>query len=270
MAEVASRGCLGLEMQEAEDGFPVAMVYFPAPPTRAIEQLLQSSEGVPGGHLLAVDEIEDKDWLAAYREQSVPFPVGRRWLVDPREPGSGERSDVADRQLLRIPARSAFGIGSHASTRLLVELLDSTRIAGKRVLDLGTGTGILAMMAVSDGARFVVGVDHDPLAACLARSNAGLNKLRPHLIAGSLAAIRVGAHRAKFDLAFANILPDSLKPDLADLVCSLRPQAHLLVSGLLIRQEAELVSELEGLGMHPRRRREEDEWLALDLERTRP
>ena len=270
IAEVWALGCLGLEMQEADDGSPIAVVYYPTPPAETLTQLLAGRRELPGSSLLDVGEIEEEDWLGTYRELSEPLSVGRRWTVDPREPGNRQESGTSERQLLRIPARCAFGIGSHQSTRLIVELLERCSVAGKRVLDLGTGTGILAMMAMSDGARFVVGFDHDPLAVCLARSNGELNDLYPHLVAGRLEAIRTESSREWFDLVLANILPAHLRPDLPALVHCLRPTGHLLLSGLLVDQESEMVSELGALGLCPRLRRESDGWLALDLELARP
>lgn len=257
-------------MQQDDDGSPIAVVYYPSPAAENLAPLLTGRQEIPGSSLLDVDEIEDEDWLNTYRELSAPFSVGRRWTVDPREPGNRQESASSERHLLRIPARAAFGIGSHQSTILIVELLERVSPTGKRVLDLGTGTGILVMMAMIAGARFAVGFDHDASAACLARSNGELNGLGPHLVAGTVEAIRTRTNRERFDLVLANILPARLKPDLPALVHCLRPTGHLLLSGLMVDQESEMVSMLGALGLYPRERIEMDEWLALDLERARP
>jgi len=110
----------------------------------------------------------------------------------------------AGRRLLRLPARAAFGTGSHESTSLALELLEDADLQGRRVLDVGTGTGVLAFAALAFGAASVTGFDVDPASPFHARDNSALNGLHPRLFAGRLAALR---EKPLFDLALVQRRP---------------------------------------------------------------
>lgn len=269
-AEVWSLGTLGLELSEPEPGSVVAAVYFCLPPTCEVRELAAGQRTIPGARLLGADEVASRNWQADQRRRARRIALGRRWLVDPREPGGPPEAEAGDRRLLRIPARTAFGTGSHESTALLAELLEETAVAGRRVLDVGTGSGILAMMALGRGARWVLGIDSDSSAVVVARANVLLNRLEVRLAAASLEALRVPAHPAAFHLAMANLLPHELRPELPRLVRCLQPAAEVLVSGLLRHQEGAVLAELAGHGLRYRRRRERCDWVALHLELARP
>jgi ribosomal protein L11 methyltransferase len=184
--------------------------------------------------------------------------------VDPREPGPGFEAADGDRFLLRIPARQAFGTGSHESTRLVVEWLEQLTLRNRRVLDLGTGTGILSFVALLFGAASVLALECDLVAALLARQNQELNQLRFPVLAGGMSCL---ARRPLFDLLLVNVLPEAIEPDLADLVGVLRPGGRGIFSGLLADQEGRFRSMVEGYGLLVLDRRQRGEWVALMVER---
>jgi ribosomal protein L11 methyltransferase len=216
---------------------------------------------VPAGVELETQEIvPDADWLAVYRDRARPFPVGRSFFVDPREPGEEPVEIPAGRRLLRLPARAAFGTGSHESTALALELLEDVEVRGRRVLDVGTGTGVLAFAALLCGARSVMGLDLDVASPFHARDNSTLNGLHPRCFAGRLAAIR---ERPLFDLALVNVVPEQILPEMPDLVRRLRPGAEAILSGILAERGREVVDRLRGLGLAERDRREAGEWAAF-------
>jgi ribosomal protein L11 methyltransferase len=216
---------------------------------------------VPAGVVLeASAALPDADWLAPYREQARPFPVGRTLFVDPREPGDAPAEVPAGRRLLRLPARAAFGIGSHESTALALELLEDLDVRGWRVLDVGTGTGVLAFASLLQGARLAVGFDVDPASPFHARDNSGLNCLRPLLFAGRLAALREGPW---FDLALVNVVPEEIFPEMPALVRLLRPRGEAILSGILIERAPEVLERMSELDFGERDRREAGEWVAL-------
>jgi ribosomal protein L11 methyltransferase len=222
-----------------------------------------------GAERLADAAVLDADWLAPYRARAVPFALGRRFFVDPREPGATPAPAPPDgRSLLRLPARGAFGVGSHESTRLAVELLEDAadeRQAGDfRVLDLGTGTGILAFAALRLGARSAVAFDADPVAAIHARQNGDLNRLTPRLYAGRVSSL---APSARFDLALVNALPEEVAADLPAVVALLSPGGELVLSGLLAERAPEVLARLAALELVERGRRAAGEWLGLRLRR---
>ena len=177
---------------------------------------------------------------------------------------------VAGRRLLRLPARTAFGIGSHPSTSLALELLEGAELAGRAVLDAGTGTGILAFAALVWGAAQVVGFDSDPVAAFQARTNSRLNALHPSLFAGRAAALaprqRQGA-AGTFDVVVANVVPEEILPDLADLLPALAAGGELILSGLPAERADEVAARLAALGLTETGRRLDGEWVALQLVR---
>lgn len=210
--------------------------------------------------------VADRDWAAEWRRASGPIEVGERFLVDPREPDEIEAPvEPAGRILLRLPARTAFGMGSHASTRLAVELLESVEVAGRDVLDVGTGSGILAFAALALGARRVVALDLDPAAALLLPGYRALNGLAPAGYLGTLAAL---AGRERFDVALVNVIPSEIVSELPRLSELLRPGATAIFSGILAAEAERALAAMAGAGFVERARRTSEEWVAFVAERV--
>ncbi len=219
--------------------------------------------------------LEGKDWLAVYRASAVPVDIGSHFRVDPRDPD--DRSDrggdhaesgrLGERYLLRIPARQAFGTGSHATTRLALTLLEGLEVEELDeldVLDVGTGSGILSFAALVLGARRAVGFDLDPVAVLIAGQNAALNCSSPGLFAGRLDALRAVPC---VDVAVVNVLPERIRDDLPRLCSLLRPSAHLISSGNLIAEREVVLATWARLGLHPCQELREGEWIAFVLKR---
>jgi len=220
---------------------------------------------------VAVDEpraVEERDWLAEWRRASGPIALGRGFLVDPREPSEAPVPfAAAGRRTLRLPARTAFGVGSHATTRLVVELLERRPLAGRRVLDVGTGSGVLALAALALGAREVVAFDVDPGAALLLSETRRLNAAHCAVFAGSLRALAPrAAHGRCFDLAAVNVVPSEIVPELGWLAAALRPGAAALFSGILLNQAARAGERLRAHGFRETERLTDGEWIAFGTE----
>jgi len=257
-AHLWAAGTLGAQVQPGPDSRVRLDAWF-TPDAEPVALL-------PDIQLLGEEAIPDADWLAGWREQSRPFPLGASFFVDPREPGGEAVAAPAGRSLLRLPARAAFGTGSHESTSLAVELLEDVDLAGKRVLDVGTGTGVLAFAALVHGAADAVAFDLDSAAPFHARDNARLNGLRLRLFAGTVAALRDAAH---FDLALANMMPEEFWPELAAIVRRLAPGGEVILSGILQERGEEVLERGDALGLVERARREAGEWVAFRLARER-
>lgn len=265
VAALWEAGTLGVQVLEGEAGTLRLEAYF---------------DGAEPGEVAGLDpleriEVPARDWLAPYREAARPFPVGSRLFLDPRdpEPGRPEAGPPAaepGRTTLRIPARGAFGTGSHESTRLALELLETLELDGRSVLDVGTGTGILAFASLLAGAHPVVGLDVDPAAPFHARENARLNRLGPLLLAGGPGALRPpdGGGLAGFDVALVNVVPEEIAPDLPDVVRLLGPGAEVVVSGILAASGPRVLRDLEELGLAPVAERTLAEWVAFRMRRT--
>ncbi|HEY4564543.1 MAG TPA: 50S ribosomal protein L11 methyltransferase, partial [Thermoanaerobaculia bacterium] len=246
-------GTLGVQSVTGPDGRLRLEAWFPVD-VEPMEMPL------PGVELETEEPVPDADWFATWRERARPFPVGRSLYLDPREPDETLEEAPRGRRLLRLPARAAFGTGSHESTALALELLEDAEVRGGRVLDVGTGTGVLAFAALALGAAAVTGFDLDPAAPVHARDNSALNGLYPHLFTGRLAAVRP---RPLFDLALVNVVPEQILPEMPDLVRLLNPKGEAILSGILQERGRQVLDRMRGLGLAERDRREAGDWVAF-------
>jgi ribosomal protein L11 methyltransferase len=279
VAELWLAGTLGVRTEAAEDGRVRLEAYFAGwnGGEGGGEAVGEGGAGewMAGVERVSEETLADADWMAVYRATVRPFPVGRLLWVDPREPGEVEkRSGEAEgdsgedeppppgRRLLRLPARMAFGTGSHESTALAVEMLESLDLRGLAVLDVGTGTGILCLAALWFGAALAVGCDIDASAPFNARDNSRLNDLYPRLFAGGLGALAPVSH---FDLALVNIVPEQILPELPALVRLVRPGGGVILSGILAERASGVLDQAAALGLIEQGRRESGGWVALHL-----
>ena len=174
------------------------------------------------------------------------------------------QAPAAERFVLAIPARTAFGVGSHESTRLAYELLEATPLAGKRVLDVGCGSGILAMAALLLGARAAVGFDFDPAAGLLAGQYARHNGLAPAIFTGTVAALAPPAtDAARFEVVVLNVLPHEIADELEQVIAQLASGGNLLVSGVLVSEAEAVRSAIERLGCDLAGQVAAGEWVGL-------
>ncbi len=262
--ELWAAGVAGLEICSAGEEIRVE-AYFPPASTAPSSQINLDPWAARGVRQVADRALEDRDWLADYRAQAVPFEVGRCWLLDPRDPDDDPTITAGERVLLRIPAMNAFGTGSHESTRLALELLEELDLRRQQVLDVGCGSGILAFAALRCGARSVVAYDFDLPSVITARGNSQLNALAPRLVAGTAACLAVVE---SFDLLLVNVLPERIVDDLPRLVRALRPGGRLISSGNLATRRSELLAQFAGLGLAPSAERYAEEWVAWTLVRS--
>lgn len=271
------RGTAGIEFQAGEAGESVLVATFEAEKLPVEGELEDLAALVPGCDVGDFGPVEDRDWLAAWREAAEPIPLGARLVVDPREwdssvvdlpptlsGGSGAEGASAERFVLAIPARTAFGVGSHESTRLAYELLEATPLAGKRVLDVGCGSGILAMAALLLGARAAVGFDFDPAAGLLAGQYARHNRLAPAFYTGTVAAlVPPASDAARFEVVVLNVLPHEIAAELGQVIDQLAPAGDLLVSGVLATEAAAVTRAIESLGCEAAGEIRAGEWVGL-------
>lgn len=208
-------------------------------------------------------EIPEGDPLEAYRAASRPFAVGRRFWIDPGEPS--DSLPPSGRIALRLPASRAFGTGGHESTRLALSALEDQELAGKTVLDAGTGSGILALAASALGARLAVGCDIDADAVFVARQNVARHAFgdRVCLCAGPPASLD-----AAFDVVVSNMLPEEIRPIFRDLKKRIARAGRWIVSGVPAEREREVTGRLVSKRYPLDARRQENEWLCLVLRRA--
>jgi ribosomal protein L11 methyltransferase len=254
---------------ERSDGRWDVSAHFADPPDQAsIRELVSLAAGDDIAQHIAFDTVEAKDWVAASLEDLVPVPAGR-FIVH----GRHDRARVAPNKLgIEIEAALAFGTGHHGTTRgcllLLGEVLRSRE--PRRVLDLGTGTGVLAIAAAKALRRRVLASDIDPVSVRVARDNARLNgvgNLVEAICATGFSAPQF-AMRGPFDLVLANILANPLRQMATPMAAHLAPSAFVILSGLLPHQAQGVIASYRARGMILRRHLKIDGWSSLLMQRA--
>lgn len=209
-----------------------------------------------------VTDLPEPDPLEAYRAASRPFPLGSRFWIDPG-PASGA-PPPSGRIALRVPASRAFGTGAHESTKLAILALEEEPLEGRSLLDVGTGSGILALAAAALGARRAVGVDSDSQAVFVARENLLLHPFGPRV---ALAAAEPAALSGAFSPVVANLLPEELLPMRASVLARVGPRGRLIVSGIPSDREGDVLSKLRAPRWSLAGCRRENGWTCVTLER---
>ncbi len=232
---------------------------------RARLQEVGAPLGVAVPEPLPVEEMPPETWLEAARLEIRPQRIGR-FLIHPDPAGPGPDGVVP----ILMEAGLAFGSGEHATTRLCLEALD--RLAARRprrVLDLGCGSGILAIAAAKACRCRVLAVDNDPIAVRVAAENVHRNGVadRVRVRLGDRPDLPALRRAAPFDLVLANILTDPLIELAPALVGVLAPAGRLVLSGFLDRQVVAVEAAYRRCGLRPLARLEARPWSALILTR---
>lgn len=204
--------------------------------------------------------LRQQDWANAWKRSFRVLHVGIRLVVAPTWL---EYVPRPHEEVIRLDPGMAFGTGHHPTTRLCLEALEELVQPGMKVLDLGSGSGILAIAAVRLGARRVLALDIDPQAVKAGRSNLWVNGLGRRILMRQGTLPHPDAPSGAFDLALANISSKVVLEQATRLLDSLRGGGHLLVSGMVAERAPETVERLKGLGARLRRQRTRGGWSAL-------
>ena len=226
-----------------------------------LQQLLKQT--VPAAES-ALSELEETDWLAAWRPFFTPVCCGNHFVVLP--PWLADTQDFPGRTPILIEPKSAFGTGHHATTalclRVVSDLLEAGRLQqGQHFLDLGTGSGVLGIGCCKFGLTGE-GLDIDPLAVDNAVENRALNAIAPENFTVAEGSIDAVAGK-QFDLVLANILARPLTEMAAAIVRACRPGGCLVLSGLLEIQADGVTAAYRAQGLPEPRRIIDGEWAAL-------
>ncbi len=234
-----------------------------APDQVSIRELVAVAAGDEIAVSIAFDTVEAKDWVKATLEELVPVRAGR-FIVH----GRHDRAKVPPNKLgIEIEAALAFGTGHHGTTRGCLSLLDHVLKAyrPRRVLDLGTGTGVLAIAAAKALQIKVLASDIDPLSVKVARDNARLNgtgDLVETIRATGFSAPQFAA-RGPFDLVLANILANPLRQMATPIARHLAPSALVILSGLLPHQAQSVIAAYRARGLVLERHIQIEGWSSL-------
>jgi ribosomal protein L11 methyltransferase len=215
---------------------------------------------------VTIEALADADWLAMALSGLPPVRAGRFFVYGMHDRGRTPASAVN----LRIEAGAAFGTGHHGTTVgcLLAydELLKSRSFP--RVLDVGAGTGLLAIAAARTGSRFAVGTDIDKPSVRISGENAKVNRANARFVHAFGLSHRDVRAAAPYDLVFANILARPLIHLSQDIKGALKPGGFVILSGLLRTQERMVLAAYRSRGFRLMRRIHRDAWAALVLRRA--
>ena len=224
----------------------------------ALADLVESSRE----QSLSVTRVPAQDWNEAWARSVKPLRIGR-FVIRP----SWEPVELAPRDLeIILDPKQAFGTGHHATTRMLLEWLQEDIRGGEQILDVGTGSAILAMAAVKLGADSAIGVEIDPVAVDCAREYVELNQLadRIDIVTGTLADLPQENRRA-IDLVLANLDRQTVLGLAEGLASVAFGGARVLVSGILVEQESEIVERFSNLGLVCADRRDDEGWVVMQF-----
>jgi ribosomal protein L11 methyltransferase len=212
---------------------------------------------------LAVRDLDDgEDWQNSWKEHYGALPVGDRLIIKPSwvdlEPGESE-----GRTVIELDPGIAFGTGYHPTTYTCMEALEELVCPGMKVLDLGSGSGILAITALMLGAESVIALDIDSQAVTAARQNFRRLRLQDRTTLAKGSVPHPAAAENTIDLAVANISARGVADRSPFILQALRPGGMLVASGLLATQRPEVDDAVLELGFEPELEWPREEWLTL-------
>ncbi|MGK2857378.1 MAG: 50S ribosomal protein L11 methyltransferase [Thermoanaerobaculia bacterium] len=254
-AHLYAAGSSGSSHEPAE-GRIVVVAWFPDAAALAIaEERLAEVEGIA----LRASSRPRIDWLAHYEDSLVAMEIGERFVVAPR----AELLESAERIAIVIPQEQAFGTGSHETTWMCLELLERMELDGATGLDVGTGSGILAIAMAKLGARRVFGFDNDLADTWgVVAKNLSRNGVPEGQVSYFFASAEALAASHRFDAVTMNILPHVIIELLPHVVPALADGGRLLASGILVTQKNDVIAAAAAHGLRLVDERTRGEWWA--------
>jgi len=226
--------------------------------------LLAESFGAEPGTFLSAAEITDFGWAEKWKENFKPSRIGKRITVKPSwEPYSPSPEEV----VVTIDPGQAFGTGTHETTQMCLQFLEEAfdgTPTPLRVLDVGTGTGILGIAAALLGAPLTLGIDVDPTGVEVAGENARVNGVEDRFHA---ATTPLSCVEGRYDLILANVLAEILSDLKQEIADRLEPGGKLILSGIISEKGDWVAKEYEAAGFRLAGRKEDGQWTALLLRR---
>lgn len=234
------------------NGTTTLSAYFDSP-----EDRIEAAESLRDLDAIELFETERErvDWLELYQQSLEPLFIGERFVVAP----DASLFPQDDRLKIIVPQEQAFGTGSHETTSLCIEILEGLELRGKRGLDIGAGSGILALAMYRLGASKAIAFDNDNDAYAALRDNRMRNEVPDEampLFIGSIEALRGGT----FDVVTMNIIPEVILPLLGEVV--IHVDGSLILSGILNVRRDDVVNAAASHGLTLREERTRGEWWA--------
>ncbi len=203
-------------------------------------------------------EFEDKNWNEEWEKSINVIEVSERIVI---KPSFRDYHPKPEQLVITIDPKMSFGTGEHQTTKLVLRMLEEELNPGVKVLDIGTGTGILAIGAVMLGASSAVGIDNDEWCFINAKENIELNNVSDKIDI-KLAEI-TSIHPEKFDLVCANINKNILIDIAGEVYKYVNDSGKLILSGLLVQDEKDINDHYSSLGFAPVKTKVLDEWVSI-------
>jgi ribosomal protein L11 methyltransferase len=272
LSEALDPDTSAVSMFESAEGWTVETAFHDGAEQALIAAIVSQTAGADLANRLAFATIATRDWVAASLDGLAPVRAGRLVVH-----GAHDRARIHPNETgIEIEAALAFGTGHHGTTRgclLAFEMLRKQARDARdwRILDVGTGTGVLAIAAARSLHVPVLASDIDPLAVVVARDNARLNRAAPLFAATTASGVGAGIIRSggPYDLIFANILEAPLRRMSAPLSALLAPAGRLILSGLLQAHAPGVIAAYRRQGLRLQTRLTLDGWVTLIMRRGR-
>ncbi len=223
-----------------------------------LEQALQEVRGLGLGEVEAPTYVwvQEEDWANAWKAYFKPTRIGQRLMVIP---SWEEYQPGPDDLPLYVDPGMAFGTGTHATTALCLRWMEELVKPGARVIDVGTGSGILAVAAARLGAEDVTAIDIDPVAVRVARENAERNRVTIDIRQATLDQVE----QEEADLIVANIIASVIIDILPEVATRMKSGGRFLASGIIAEKKQAVIDAMTATWMLPLGIREEDGWVAI-------
>jgi len=202
--------------------------------------------------------FEDQDWNAIWKSSLKPIQITPDLIIKP----TWVKEQMPEHAtIIEIDPQMAFGSGSHATTQLVVKLMQNYLQPKQQILDVGTGSGILAITAAKWNVKTIYACDVDPIAVFTASHNAQVNRVADNILlfTGTVDCLR----QVQFDIILANINRLEITRLLPDFVSLLKPDGKIIISGVLSQEEQNVLSVLNNLSFRALIIERMDEWLGL-------
>ena len=220
------------------------------------------SEEELGSWDFVLEEKKSEDWSKKWKEHWKPTKASEHVIICPSWEECEQKKDEI---IITLDPGSAFGTGTHATTQLCIRAIEKYVKKGYEVADIGTGSGILAITAIKFGATHAVGIDNDPLVIDVAQDNAQVNGVFNKI---DFSCATADMLTEQYDFVCANILHNVLADIMGDLKNILKPDAHMVLSGILDEKKPVVIEAVNKHGLKTIETMQQDQWIAIVVQKA--